>query len=159
MKCSCCGKDLGEFTTDIAYELPDIVWSIPVEERKNKAKFNSDLCKFDGKYFIRGIAYVPIKDSSIEFGWGVWADVSEESFNKYLSVYEVDGSNEPPIKGKLANTPRGYESTKDQEVQIFFGSPDNRPRITLVPSEHALSNEQSQGITIERLHELNRFIS
>ncbi len=159
MKCSCCGKDLGEFTTDIAYELPDIVWNIPADNRKSKARFNSDFCKLDGKHFIRGIAYVPIKNSGIEFGWGFWVDVSEESFNKYLSVYEVDGSNEPPIKGKLANTPTGYERTENQEVQVRFGSPDDRPTITLLPSEHLSFNEQSQGISIERLHEINQCIS
>jgi hypothetical protein len=159
MKCKCCGKELGEFTLDIAYEMPDIVWSIPKEERKEKAKFNTDLCQYKGKNYLRGIAYIPIQGTDTNFGWGLWVEVNEDTFQKYLEVYEVDASKEPPVEGFLANTPPDYEDTNTLKVKIQFSSPTERPIIVLEPSEHKLALEQKHGISIERVHELNRYIS
>ena len=159
MKCKCCGKDLGEFTLDIAYELPDVVWSIPKENRKDKAKFNSDLCQYENKNYIRGIAYIPILEADTSFAWGLWLEVNDAIFNKYLEIYEVDGSAEPAAEGLLANTPPNYEETYNLKAIIKFGPPTERPKIILNINEHKLAKEQNNGITIERVHELNEHIS
>ena len=159
MKCTCCGKELGEFTTDISYQLPDAVWRIPEEERDKRAKFNSDLCSLGDRFYIRGIAYIPINGTKEEFGWGFWAEVTEEGFRRYLSIYEIDGSEEEPILGTLANTPPGYPSVESQQVQIFFGPASDRPRFMFKESAHPLFREQVHGISIERVHELNNEIS
>lgn len=159
MKCKCCGKELGEFTLDIAYELPDIIWSIPEEKRIEEAKFNSDLCQYKNKNYLRGIAYIPIQGTDTNFGWGFWAEVNDEAFEKYLEVYDIDGSKEAPVEGLLANTPPDYEDTNNLKVKIHFGSPTERPNIVIEPNEHKLALEQKHGITIERVHELNQYIS
>ena len=159
MKCKCCGKELGEFTLDISYELPDVVWSIPKEKREEEANFNSDLCEYKNKHYIRGIAYIPILQTNTFFGWGLWLEVNEETFNKYLEIYEIDGSDEPPYEGLLANTPPDYKNTNNLKAKIQFGSPNDRPNIIIEPNEHKIASEQLNGITIERVHELNNYIS
>lgn len=158
-KCSCCGKELGEFTLDIAYQLPDLVWAIPEEERADRAKFTTDLCQYGDRFYLRGILYTPIIDGDQKFGWGLWAEVDEEAFQKYQAVYDIDGSGEPPVTGVLANTPPGYVGTDRVRVQIHFGPPTERPLFVVEPGPHLLYTEQTEGITVERVHELNKLYS
>ena len=118
--------------------------------------------KVNGTAVIRGIAYIPTIDTidtNTNFGWGLWLEVNEDAFNKCLEIYEVDGSNEPPVQGLLANTPPDYKNTNNLKAKIHFGSPDDRPNIILEPNKHKLANEQLNGISIERVHELNKCIS
>lgn len=154
--CRCCGKQLGEFTLDIAYQLPDVVWAIPEEERADRAKFNTDLCQYADRFYLRGILYTPIIGEDQKFGWGLWAEVDEEVFQKYLSVYDTDGTGQPPVAGVLANTPPGYEGAEGVRIQIHFGPSTERPEFVAEPSSHLFYREQTEGITVERVHELNK---
>lgn len=159
MNCTCCGKDIGEFTLDIGYKLPDIVFSIPKNNRKNKATFTSDLCQYNNKNYIRGIAFIPINEADTYFAWGIWVEVNEKTFNKYIEIYDKDGSNEPAEECFIANTPVSYQSTENLKAKIHFGPPRERPNIIFETSSHLLSKEQNQGITVERVHEINQTIS
>ena len=159
MRCRCCGKELGEFTTDIGYQLPDVVWSIPEPRREKLARYTSDLCQYGERFFLRGLALVPIIGTDEHFGWGLWVEVSRTDFDKYVAGYDRDGTGEPPIPAKLANTPPGYQDTASVSAQVFFGPASDRPRIILEPGPHQLAREQATGITIERVHELNDAVS
>jgi len=160
-KCRDCGRDLGEHPHDAAFSLPDIVWNLDAEERKRRAKTSPDLCVLDGaRFFLRGIAFVPIVDTPDRFGWGFWVEVDRAIFARYLDLFKTDApEGEPPGAGPLANTPRGYAPLEGHPVAIFFGSRKERPRLVLAASDHALSKEQHQGISVARLHQINDLVA
>jgi hypothetical protein len=153
--CGHCGKDLGSHARDVGYSLPDVVWALDEEERARRAPSSCDLCVLDrSRFFIRGIALVPIQETGQNFGWGFWVEVSERVFERYLEIYESDAQDEPIAEGRLANAPRSYPNLEGHPVEIAFGAARNRPQLTLRPSEHPLSLDQLRGISLARVHEL-----
>jgi hypothetical protein len=155
MKCAGCGKEISEHQTDMGFQLPDIVWQLSEDEKKKRAKFDSDLCRLDmERYFVRGVTLIPFQSRSDAFAWGFWAEVTKDDFFHYVDIYDKDGSNEPTIRGRLANTPEGYENLEGYPVIVKFGLPSKRPIFELLPSDHKLYQEQVEGITDQRLHEI-----
>ena len=132
------------------------MWTLPAGERRRRARGNGDVHVLDdGRFFIRGVAYVPMRgDERDRFGWGLWAEVTGEVFRRYLSLMHRDGSAEAPAEGLVANTPEGYEDLGAQRVRIRFGPPAERPTFSLLPSAHRLYLEQRDGIGPARLHEI-----
>jgi hypothetical protein len=155
-QCSHCGRELGTHTLDAGFSLPDVVWALTKDEQDRRVKLSADVCVLDGnRFFIRGVAFVPILESDKRFGWGLWADVSGAVFKRYLELYKADARGEPVAAGRLANTPVGYPSLEGHSVDIAFGTSRERPKMTLHPSAHPLSLEQQNGIAITRVHEIN----
>jgi hypothetical protein len=153
--CGHCGRDLGAHARDIGYSLPDVVWALDDDERDRRAKYDSDTCQLDqSRFFIRGIAFVSILETGEHFGWGLWTEVSQQVFARYLELYDADARREPTAEGRLANTPQGYPDLEGHPVDIAFGAADDRPQLTLRTSQHPLSVEQRRGISLARVHEL-----
>lgn len=154
MKCPCCDKDVEPHQMDVAFGLPDAIFALPDAQRAERAKTHSDLCSLDDtRYFIRGVVYVPVQQLGTNFGWGVWAEVSEETFFRYHKIYDNDGSNEPPAAGILANTPPGYTNV-EQPLEIHFGPPDKRPVFTPSPTAGEFYHEQIEGMPVRKWHSI-----
>ena len=83
-KCGCCGKDIGEIVFDKSYKMPDDIWNLSPIEKEERAQIDSDLCRLDNRYFIRGVAYLPVNGTDHCYGWGIWAEVPQEDFFNYL---------------------------------------------------------------------------
>lgn len=153
--CSTCGDTHEGLPTDHGWKLPDVVWAIPEEERSNKAKFNSDLCQFDNRFFIRCLLKLPFNEQPDYYGWGVWVEVQEPSFYRYVELYDKDGSKEPAISGTIANAMPGYPSTLALPVAVQFQDSRSRPAVLMSSSNnHVLAAEQSAGIDNQRYHEI-----
>jgi hypothetical protein len=153
--CSICGQEHGGLVTDWAYTLPDEVWAIPEAERSAKARFNNDLCQFDERNFIRCVLDVPFTEAAGNFGWGAWAEVDWPTFERYLELYDEDGTFEPPRTGKLANALSAYPDSLGTPVTIQFSDPKTRPALRLaVTDESELAGEQRTGISEVRYHEI-----
>jgi len=154
-KCSICGEEHEGLPTDWAYTLPDVVWEIPEEERAERARFNNDLCQMGERYFIRCMLEVPFKDAAGYFGWGVWAEVEWPVFERYLELYDEDGSSEPSAPGELANELSPYAGSLGTRVTIRFRDPKNRPTLQLKPEDATqLALDQNAGIDQARHHEI-----
>lgn len=139
---------------DVTFRLPDPIFSLPEDQRAVRAKTHTDLCSLDdSRYFIRGVIYVPVQQLESHFGWGVWAEVSKDTFFHYYDIYDKDGSNEPPAAGILANTPPSY-SEIEQPLEIHFGPPDKRPVFKATPSESELYHEQINGLPVRKWHSI-----
>lgn len=155
MKCPQCGKDLAGHATDVGYQLPDVVWALPPAERAERAEYGLDCCVLDkNRYFIRGVALIPIHDSTERFGWGIWAEVPQLVFDRYKQLFNQDGSLEPLAVGVVANVPQAYAGLETQEVDIRFGPADQRPTFDLKRSNSQMYLEQRDGISLLRVHEL-----
>ena len=152
--CSICGKDHAGLPTDWAYTLPDEVWKIPEPKRSEEAKFTNDLCQFGEHYFIRCVLEVPY-DSEGFFGWGAWAEVDWNTFERYLELYEEDGWSEPQHDGTLANLLSPYADSMGAPVRIRFREATQRPSLHLLAEDRSLlASEQREGISQPRYHEI-----
>lgn len=145
--CSVCGIRHEGLITNRGYKLPDEVWSIPEAERSQRAKFDSDLCQLGERFFIRCVLLVPLSDCPDAFGWGVWAEVDWPTFERYLELYEADGSSEPSHRGLLANEIPGYPQSLGTYIDIRFGPASKRPSICLTSEDDSqLAEEQRRGM-------------
>jgi len=160
MACSRCGAASHEELLDIAFLLPYDIAALDLAERARRAKVSSDLCVLKGRwfgsnrFFLRAVAPVPVVETDETLRWGVWVEVTEDVFGRYLSLYESDASNEAPAEGKLANELKGYPPARGLSLTLTFGSAQRRPSVRLAPSQHPLCVEQSRGISSERLHHI-----
>lgn len=141
---------------DWGFELPDEVFALSDEEQAEQVRYNDDLCQWGDRFFIRCILPTPLKDQDDYFGWGAWAEVEAEVFERYLELYEEDGREEPPHPAKLANRLAPYPGTTlGTRVLIQFQTPDERPTLALLESDKSrLAQEQRDGIDAARHHEI-----
>jgi hypothetical protein len=158
--CSICGQEHEGLARDWAFKLPDEVWAIPESERAERARYDTDLCQLEERYFIRCILPVPLLEEDGAFCWGVWAEVEEFVFHRYLEIYEEDGSDEPRRRGKLANALRPYPRSFARPVDIQFGISTQRPTLSLLDDDDcSLAIEQRSGIASARHHEILSLLS
>lgn len=156
MKCECCGADIGEFAFDKAYAMPDEIWDLSEQEREARTITDNDLCRLDDRYFIRGVAYVPVLDSDQSYGWGIWVEVDIKDFKLYNENYDNDNSNLPSFTGKIANALPNYKKeTTGVSVEIKLGNETQRPTLFCRDYAHPLAQEQRDGIPLRRVHEFN----
>lgn len=86
---------------------------------------------------------------------GAWVEVGWPAFERYLQLYEADGTHEPVIHGALANQLPCYGDTLGLPVQVQFQSSTSRPTISF-PEEaaHPLAVEARGGMSYARFHEV-----
>ena len=153
--CSTCHDTHEGLPTDHGWKLPDVVWAVPESERSNQAKFDSDLCQFGNRFFIRCLLKLPFNEQPDYYGWGVWVEVQEPDFYRYVELYDKDGSEEPAISGAIANAMPGYPSTVALSVTVQFQNSTSRPAVLLpAANNHLSAAEQSTGIDNQRYHEI-----
>ena len=152
MKCGCCGKDLGEIAMDKGYQMPDEIWELSAIEREDRSQIDTDLGRLDERYFIRGVAFIPVSGTEEYFGWGIWVEVPQEKFFNYAKNYQEDNSETPRFQGLVANQMPSYENTLGLEVSVQLGSDTERPTFYFKDRGHLLYSEQGNGISIEKVH-------
>lgn len=152
--CSTCGETHEGLPTDHGWKLPDDVWAIPEHERSSKAKFDSDLCQLGSRFFIRCILKVPFNEQPEYYGWGVWVEVAESDFYRYVELFDKDGSAERSVPGTLANAMPGYPPTLGLTVDVQFQDSTSRPTIAVPTGEHPLAAEQAKGVDNRRYHQI-----
>jgi hypothetical protein len=153
--CGICGKEHDGLLSDWAFTLPDDVWAIPEPKRSEVARFNNDLCQWGDRYFIRCVLEIPFTDKDGFFGWGAWAEVEWDVFERYLELYQEDAWSEPKHNGALANDLCEYGQTMGVPVLIQFREATKRPALELLPTDQSLLGlEQRMGINQLRHHEI-----
>lgn len=156
MKCECCGADIGDFAFDQSYKMPDEIWGLSEKEREHRAIIDNDLCRLDDRYFIRGVAYVPVIDSDQSYGWGIWAEIDIEDFTFYNANYHNDNSKAERFIGKIANDLPSYKkTTMGVSVEVQLGNETQRPTFYCRDYAHLLAQEQRKGIPLSRVHEFS----
>jgi hypothetical protein len=153
--CSCCGGTHDSLPTDTGYTLPDVVWALPEDQRAEQAKFGNDLCVMGERFFIRCILQIPFTEQPGYYGWGAWAEVERPAFERYVQLYDADGTQEPPVRGWLANDINAYGTTLGLPVRIQFRTSSQRPRIGFeVGLDQAIAREAAAGMSYARYHEI-----
>lgn len=157
-KCQRCGQEHEGLPMDIGFARPGDYLAVPRGQRERRCKFTDDIGIIDGRrYYIRGVLLVPVHDTGGHFAWGLWVRVSQKDFERYRALWNVDGSNEPPFTGRLSVEDKpGYEGLDGHEVLVQFRSASERPAFRLTASEHRLSREQREGITLHQVEAILR---
>jgi hypothetical protein len=156
--CGTCGKEHGSLPMDLAYRKPLDYFEIPEAQRAERIFIDDDLCVIDeGRFFIRGVLPVPVHDgddAEDEFRWGVWVEVEEASFRRYLELWDAADPEEPPFRCRLSAVLPGYPDTDTLEGDARLRGANARPVIYLRAEDHPLAREQKSGITMSRVHEI-----
>jgi hypothetical protein len=135
---------------------PDAWAELSPEEQKHRGECNSDQCFLDDeRFFIVGRIEMPIDDSDEPFAWLAWVEVSAEDFVDIYQKWFVEGREATPsYAGSLANKLPVYsQSSLGLRVLLKTNPLPNRPSIQII-EEHALLDEQTNGITQERVAEI-----
>jgi hypothetical protein len=154
--CATCGEYHPGLPLEFGMDKPDIYFTIPEEERETRCELTSDLCVVDEKhFFIRGCLEIPLLDGSGVFIWGVWASLSQENFKRVVQLWETEGrETEPPYFGWLSTSLLLYPQTLSLKTNVHTRPVGQRPFIELESTDHPLSVEQREGITMARVHEI-----
>jgi len=154
-KCSCCGK-VHEGSPSFGFRAPDPYLEQP-KEVQQAGQLTSDFCHYedeDGKhYFIRVCLEVPIHGIADPFMWGVWVSLSKESFDRYTETYD-DPDTTDSYFGWLCSYLPYYEKTYALKTRIHPREGGTRPFIVLEKTDHSLSMDFHEGISIDRAQQI-----
>jgi hypothetical protein len=148
-QCSICG-DTHQGLPDIGFRWPDPYFGVPEEERPRRILATEDTCVIDNEdFFIRGVILIPVLGETSEFGLGVWVSQSQENFETYINNF--DSPDIGPFFGWLSNRIPFYDQdTWALKTMARFQGSDQRPVIDVEPSDHPLSRDCSEGISLDR---------
>lgn len=151
--CSVCGQHHDELPMDLAYTYPPEFFGIPADQHAARVYFTADTCVIDGQIFlVRGVLYLPVRDSDQRFGFGTWARVSREEFKRYFQLWDADDAHlEPPFDGVLSGGIGYYEDSDGLPASVQLQSNNQRPTF-VVTSDHPLGRDQREGITMHKVH-------
>ena len=154
--CTVCGED-HEGLPDLAFVAPFYYYTVPEAERTTRCLLTSDLCSIDDEdFFIRGCLEIPVLDRAETFTWGAWCSVSRSNFEKYRDVVdEPHQSRVGPFFGWFSVRLPGYPDTLKLKVMAHLRDDGLRPWFELEDSDHPLSIEYKQGITMNRLNQIH----
>lgn len=154
-KCSQCGE-LHEGAPSFSFNSP-APYNEQTESIKTAGKLNSDICEYkdeDGiHYFIRVCLEVPIHGFDEPFLWGIWSSLSKENFDRYLDTYDNPDTNDEYF-GWLCNYLPYYSDTYAMKMHVYPREDNNRPYVILEESDHPLSIDFHNGISVGKAQEI-----
>lgn len=153
--CRVCGRSHEGQPTDYGYLLPDVVWNEPPEVRQAHLDWATDVCSYQGRWFLRGVLEISFRFEPGRFGWGAWIEVSEETIARFREHYGEKADHSAREPGMLANRLPVYADTLGLPAEVQFGPLHLRPLLFLPESvEHLLATDQREGIDEARYHEI-----
>jgi hypothetical protein len=151
-KCSQCGKEhVGP--PSFAFDAP-VYYNGLNETDKAKSILTPDACVILGTdFFIRTILEVPIIGADAPFTWGVWVSQSKDNFIFYDQHFKEDLTGRETF-GWLSSLLPEYENTLGLKTTVYFRGGGLRPNLHLAESDHQLSKDFHQEMSIERATEI-----
>jgi len=154
-KCHTCGE-IHEGMPTFGADRPLSYYDVPVEERETRCQSSDDDCVIDDKwFFVRGCIDIPVHGADDDFSWGVWVSLSEDNYLTWRDSFgEANRSHFGPFFGWLNAWLKPYPDTINLKTNVHLRDDGIRPYIEIQPTDHPLSVEQRNGISIERLSEI-----
>jgi len=159
--CQVCGQTHPLDEIEGSFTLPDVVANISRIARLVRVKSDRNFCILDNKtFFVRCLLPIPLHESSDNYCWGVWVQLSEDLFKRAKHSWSSrDREHEAPLDGVLANNILLYElGTLNLPVQIKHSPPGIAPTIRILSLSHPLAIEQENGVSVARAMEYNHFV-
>ena len=153
--CEVCGQSHEGLPLDMGFLKPGAYFNMPLRVRR-RWHITSEACVFDdARFFILGYMMFPIHYSFRYFTWGLWAEVSAYTFERYVALFESDGSLEPVHHGAISvEREARFRGMDNLLTTIRFGDKTHRPVFELKPSNHRLCRDQYNGISMHRLQQI-----
>jgi hypothetical protein len=127
------------------------------DQRANIAELSQDVCLIKDSdqvdCFIRVCLEVPIIGVDNPFLWGVWISVSKENFKRYNETWDNPVETDEYFGWLCTKLPL-YPDTLGLKTLARPRLNGQRPSIMLEPTDHPLSVDFREGITIERAQEM-----
>ena len=157
--CPCCGM---RFTglPDIGYSAPSYWTGDPTPSDTFDSDANPllthDTCVDDEDRFVRCVLELPLVGGAGEtFGLGVWASLSQSSFDLYVKTFGSDQSTTlAPCFGWLSNVLPTFPDTLALPCTVTPRGEGKRPSIWLNKGDHPLVAAQREGISLDRALEI-----
>jgi hypothetical protein len=143
--------------------LPEPIYALGDAERALRASVGDDSAvlrdlggrRGGDRYFVRALLELPIEAEDAYFGYGVWVEVSERDFELLAELWHDDeGWRHEPVEARLANELSPYAATEGLPVRIRLRDVQLLPLVELGGAGHELVEDQREGITLHRAHEL-----
>jgi hypothetical protein len=145
-KCGSC-DEWHEGAPSLACQVPDLLLSVPPQERKARVDLNSDAAVLDKKrFFVRACMQVPINGTQEHFLWGLWAEVSRDDFFAYCESSEK-GIVTGPYRGTLANFLPFYPDCLGIPVSLELQPGDQRPLLFTPEGDSSLARHLREGMS------------
>lgn len=155
MICNECGKEHDSDDIELVFLRPDPVATLPTDIRASQVQESSDLCILNvERFFVRATLPLPVLQRDEPYSVGVWVELMQPDFERIYELWDdPDQSSEPPFAVSLANAIPSFGDTNGLHAQLRLTGPTTRPQVVLTLSDHALTVEQTFGISIHRAHE------
>ena len=156
--CNDCGQEHDSSAISLQALSPE-AWESASDEERSRSELTRDFCVIrdseGSRYFVCCRLELPVHNSETPFVYGVWGSVSETSYREMSSVTSEPGGDETgPWFSWFSVSLPGYPETLNLKAKIIYRDPEQRPIMTLEPTDHPLAVEQRSGITRERLREI-----
>lgn len=154
--CATCGKHHDQLPMCFGPSAPAMWFTIPESERKKRGELSSDQCVIDGEhFFILGRIVLPVIDGPEPFVWLAWVSLSEKNFLRAAKLWHKEGrESEPPYFGWLQSSLPYEMSTLNLKTMVHTQPVGARPLIEVEPTDHPLSIDQRNGITMARVQKI-----
>lgn len=160
--CRCCRREFGG-VFDVSFDHPD-QWphGSRAESGQNALgvgddRLGRDLCLLGESRFLRCTLQIPIKDTDVVFGYGVWGCVSPENFEQFLQSYNGDETDEK-FEGCFAwlcNALKGWDMPELLPCVLEVGKLAQRPSLWVqTDSDHPLVEAQKDGLDFDQILDL-----
>lgn len=157
-RCASCGQVHAGPVFAFAAPAP-LAWeALPAAERREPSVLDGELCVIRGTdFFIRGLIEIPVIGSDQVFAWNVWSSLSKANFDRAVQMWDrPERVSEPPYFGWLANDlAMAYPTTLNLKLNVHSRELGRRPFLEVKPTDHPLALEQRNGISLERVHQIN----
>lgn len=150
--CPCCGRRFnGVF--DIGFDQPDDWPHGPRMDETDvivgEDRLSGDLCRHEGRHFVRAVLALPLRGSDEVFHFGPWVEVPETVFTAYLATFDPNPPAFVPTDGILANSLPQFEDASGDVVTLSLPDPTQRPQVLVETGD--LAKAQSEGISFDDL--------
>jgi hypothetical protein len=154
-RCKCCAKTREGIPAYHA-DRPAQYWDVPENRLESDVFLTSDSCVIaDQFFFIHGCIEIPVIGAEQPFVWGVWVSLKEENFFTWQDHYvRSKRSHIGPFFGWLSTVLPVYPNTLLLKTSVHLRDDGVRPMIVLERTEHPLTIEQSDGITLDRVMQI-----
>ncbi len=157
-RCASCGNVHSGLAFAFAVDAP-LAWDQLAEgDRGEGSVLDGELCVIKNEYhLIRGLLEIPVSDAGTKFAWNVWSSLSRGNFERAINAWESpDRASEPPYFGWLSTDLAAvYPTTLNLALNVHTRPIGQRPFLEVEPTDHPLAIEQREGISLDRVREIN----
>ncbi|MFZ5376227.1 MAG: DUF2199 domain-containing protein [Patescibacteria group bacterium] len=114
---------------------------------------NNDFCSNGQDFMIRVVLEIPILGFEEPFTWGVWVSQKKENFDFYRRHFSEDLRGRETF-GWLCNKLPYYADTLNLKTMVMFRYNHLRPLIRIEKTEHELSQDFYNGITLKKAQKI-----